>query len=215
MPGPWVDRRFALLGGVAALAGCGMPPGGESLPDVPLDARREDAGEGPLPPRPVFDDSRALVPDMTQALRIEEVVFRLAPTFTRNAPHNGVTREFIEARMREEIVPGLPALKRDGVYPVRAEVELLRFAFANVAAGLVVGAKASFATFRTTLSYVDTGELVGRPATNRASTLARPTLLGVLAIKPPPEEVRIVARRAPEAIAIRLFGRRAPQLDAT
>ena len=204
MRGASFNRRFFLIGGMAAVSGCAVLSGDGT--DAPSDDGALGA-ERPAPVRPQFDDTRALMPDITQNLRIEEVTFRLAPDFDRNAPHNGVTRDFIEDRMRAAIVPGLPEQKRDGLYPVRAEVELLRFAFANVAVGIVVGAKGSFATFRTTLFYLDTGQLVGRPATNRAGTEARPTLLGLLAIKTPPEEVRIVAERSPEAIAIRLFGR--------
>ncbi|MEO1140461.1 MAG: hypothetical protein AAFW87_13505 [Pseudomonadota bacterium] len=158
-------------------------------------------------PRAEPDMDKALLPEDTQDLRIAWAEVRFAPDFTRTAPHNSVTDAFILEQMRDEIPAGLIAANANGRVPVNALVEVSRFNFANVAAGLLVGTKGSLAAFRTTLYYADTGQQVGRTATNIATTPPRPTLIGVAAIKSPADEVRLVASRAAQAIAIRLFGR--------
>jgi len=167
----------------------------------------EEAKPPPVQAAPGLDDARALVPADTQNLRIAQVSVRRAPEFNRTAPHNGVTNDDIIQTLSAQVLKGLSGANPTGQIPVRAEVEILRFHFANVAVGVVTGFKGSFAEFRTTLFYLDSGAQVGRAATSRAATGARPTLLGVLAIRMPEEELLMVAGAAPQSIATRLFGR--------
>ena len=189
------------------LAGCQTTTSNTEGPST-VPAPTPDVTDAVNDGRPVFDAGKALLPEDTQDLRIAEVEVKLASDFTRTARNNGVSNAFILQEMQKAIPGGLRAANPNARFPVRAVVEVTRFSFANVAAGVLVGTKGSVANFSTTMFYTDTGAQVGRPAVASATTPPRPTLIGVAAIKPPPEEVKLVASRSSTAIVTRIFGQR-------
>jgi len=158
--------------------------------------------------RPVADLTKALLPKDTQELRIVKVDVVLSESFKRNAKQNGVSNQRIQQVLSQYLTSGLQNANARGSIPVRAEVVVNGFTFADPALAILLGSNDSVASARTTLFYMDTGQQVGRGVDAGGGTKGRATIFAAAAIKSPEGELKIVAQNMPGTIKQRLFGRK-------